>query len=239
MNKHLEFVILNCRYNKVEVIHLKRSQKSSKQTSSKMRLNSGISSIFQNSGWNVNYRVPSTQFQKLSKNFKIELPGNSTKSLISPVLWNSHLSETLEYGGMMRWLKKSSTETITRASICIPREIEFEAKMIRILSHLNIIELKKVSFGKKTRDQNFEPKSVRKCQIIKTANNWSLSNHQNEARDRFFEEKLRIWHWFEFVKFRKRMHIRPRDNRIFQMDFVKFHWQLRNKISISNPGNRS
>ena len=99
MNKHLEFVILNCRYNKVEVIHLKRSQKSSKQTSSKMRLNSGISSIFQNIGWNVNYRVPSTQFQKLSKNFKIELPGNSTKSLISPVLWNSHLSETLEYGG--------------------------------------------------------------------------------------------------------------------------------------------
>ena len=73
----------------------------------------------------------------------------------------------------------------------------------------------------------FEPKSLRKCQIPKTANNWSLSNYQNEARDRFFEEKLRIWDWFEFVKFRKRMHIRPRDNRIFQMDFVKFHWHPR------------
>ena len=73
----------------------------------------------------------------------------------------------------------------------------------------------------------FEPKSLRICQIPKTANNWSLSNHQNEARDWFFEEKLIIWHWFEFVKFRKRMHIRPRDNRIFQMDFVKFHWQPR------------
>ena len=36
-------------------------------------------------------------------------------------------------------------------------EIEFEAKMIRILSHLNFFELKKVShFGQKTRDQYFE-----------------------------------------------------------------------------------
>ena len=74
---------------------------------------------------------------------------------------------------------------------------------------------------------NFEPKSLRICQIPKTANNWSLSNRLNEARDQFFEEKLRIRDWFEFVKFQKRMHIRPHDNRLFQMDSVKFHHRSR------------
>ena len=39
----------------------------------------------------------------------------------------------------------------------IRREIEFEAKMNRILSHFDIFELKKVShFGQKTCDLNFE-----------------------------------------------------------------------------------
>ena len=33
---------------------------------------------------------------------------------------------------------------------------------------------------------NFEPKSVRICQIIETANSLNLSNHQNEACDQFF-----------------------------------------------------
>ena len=44
----------------------------------------------------------------------------------------------------------------------IRREIEFEAKMIRILSHLRIFELKKVSHLRiLTRDQYFEQKLKR------------------------------------------------------------------------------
>ena len=44
----------------------------------------------------------------------------------------------------LRWLK-------------IRREIEFEAKMIRILSHLKVFELKKVSqLRVKARDRDFE-----------------------------------------------------------------------------------
>ena len=47
---------------------------------------------------------------------------------------------------ILRWLK-------------IRREIEFEAIMIRILSHFKIFELKKVShFDQKTRDQYFVAK---------------------------------------------------------------------------------
>ena len=38
----------------------------------------------------------------------------------------------------------------------------------------------------------------------------NVSNHQNDEQ-------------LKFVKSLKRMHIRPHDNRIFQMDFVKFH----------------
>ena len=100
-------------------------------------------------------------------------------------------------GWMVRWLKKSSKETMTRASICIWfcegskfdlfslinidnvlfcssgsffssnilrwlkiwREIEFETKMIRISSHLNIFELKKWAIlATKACDQYFEEK---------------------------------------------------------------------------------
>ena len=110
---------------------------------------------------------------------------------------------------------------------------------IRFRNLTNSNQFQITNFSAKSRDvffvrhlrnlTKFEPKSLRKCQIPKTANNWSLSNYQNEARDRFFEEKLRIWDWFEFVKFRKLMHIRPHDNRVFQIDFVKFHCRPRNK----------
>ena len=82
--------------------------------------------------------------------FDFEVAQNSNNSFFSDffleILITCLLAEVAHFfsSKILKWLK-------------IRREIEFEAKMNRILSHFNIFELKKVSHsGQKTRDQDFE-----------------------------------------------------------------------------------
>ena len=82
--------------------------------------------------------------------FEIEMAQNSNHSFLFyfylEILITCLLVEVAHFfsSKILKWLK-------------IRREIEFEAKMNRILSHFNIFELKKVShFGQKTCDLDFE-----------------------------------------------------------------------------------